>query len=122
MSIVLDVVQKIVLHGAYELTCSAAVEVFKRCQCLEESTSGKRDSSAEEDDQQCEPAAGVINIQLPDPPKEIIEPLKLAVKPVSKEPEVIRPVSLLDITTKNSGPICPPKSSCMRLARNSYFS
>jgi len=34
MSIVLDVVQKIVLHGAYELTCSAAVEVFKRCQSV----------------------------------------------------------------------------------------
>jgi len=88
---------------------------------LEESTSKKCEATAEKDDQQWEAAEGVIDIHLPDPLKET-EPLKLKDKPVSKESQVIRPVSLLDITVKNSGPICPPKTSCMRLARNSYFS
>lgn len=122
MSIVLDVVQNIVLHGAYELTCSAAVQVFKRCQGLEARHIGKCKTPDKEGDQQYQTDAGTINIALPDPHKEI-DQLNLEVNPAdNKEVEVIRPVSLLNVPLRNSGPIYPPKTSCMRLTRNSYFS
>lgn len=38
MSIVLDVVQRIVLSSAYELTCAAAVQVLNKCKIVSETS------------------------------------------------------------------------------------
>ncbi|XP_051861817.1 uncharacterized protein LOC127565740 [Drosophila albomicans] len=116
MSIVLDVVQKMVLQGVYEFTCTAAFQVFKRRPCLETKKLEDCEILPQEVEEEIELEAPAISLQSADTSKDA-DQLNLEIKP-----EVIRPVSLCDISTKNSGPIYPPKTSCMRIARNSYFS
>ncbi|EDW62051.1 uncharacterized protein [Drosophila virilis] len=113
MSIVLDVVQRIVLSSAYELTCAAAAQVLNKCKIMNAITA-KDYKVRETKDNIKSDAKNNIDIEVPDPPGGL--------DPSSKKLETRCLVSQLDEAYRNSGPICPPQTSSMRLARNSYFS
>lgn len=135
MSIVLDVVQKIVLYSAYELTCAAAAQVLSKCRivsgtkidfkcskCVSQKCLGKIHARKGAkfkmpkvmDDRK-------MAYEKPDAP-EVLDRYKVDPKPSSQLLDAQYAISQLDLTYKNCGPICPPKSSMMRLARDSYFS
>ncbi|XP_064544325.1 uncharacterized protein LOC135432530 [Drosophila montana] len=113
MSIVLDVVQKIVLNSAYELTCAAAAQVLNKCKIMDVITAKDYENPETKDNMKSE-AKNKIDIEVPDPPGGLdLSSRKLETRCV---------VSQLDMAYRNSGPICPPQTSSMRLVRNSYFS
>ncbi|KAH8331674.1 hypothetical protein KR074_009501 [Drosophila pseudoananassae] len=110
MSIVLDVVQRMVLQKAYDLTCEAAICALRRYtypkhvkggnhKLLKPGPPPKRVSSS--------------------PPEVVATPL---VKP--KAPAVRKVIRYegRDMPRTNSGLIDPPQCSCMRICRDSYFS
>ncbi|XP_023162497.2 uncharacterized protein LOC111593736 [Drosophila hydei] len=114
MSIVLDVVQKIVLYSAYELTCAAAAQVLSKCRIIHARKGAKFKMPKVMDDRK-------MAYEKPDAP-EVLDRYKVDPKPSSQLLDAQYAISQLDLTYKNCGPICPPKSSMMRLARDSYFS
>ncbi|BFG05733.1 uncharacterized protein DMAD_04404 [Drosophila madeirensis] len=112
MSIFLDVVQRIVLQKAYELTQCAAYRVLGKCIKLDEET--------------CQRPATISNgipikSPVPEPPaKPKAEPPALMAKPKSET--VWQCYDERDMPRNNSGLIDPPQMSCMRVCRDSYFS
>ncbi|XP_016953293.1 uncharacterized protein LOC108026707 [Drosophila biarmipes] len=109
MSLVLDVVQKIVLQKAYDLTCEAAILALRKCGKLKI-----------EDDK-----AKIRNEkQLPLPPAKPVSQDVICPQKIPRAPEVTTPLKFegRDIPRKNFGSIDPPQCSCMRVCRDSYFS
>ncbi|KRG04691.1 uncharacterized protein LOC26528476 [Drosophila mojavensis] len=111
MSIVLDVVQKIVLYSAYELTCAAAAQVLYKCRIIKAWKFKQKFKTAKATDNRR------MSIEDRDPPATLdgcnVEP-----RPSSQQLDS----EYIDFAFKNCGPICQPKTSMMRIARDSYFS
>ncbi|XP_037717661.1 uncharacterized protein LOC119552005 [Drosophila subpulchrella] len=109
MSLVLDVVQKIVLQKAYDLTCEAAILALRKCGKLKIEDDKSKVRSEK---------------QLPMPPAKPISQDVVSPKKVPKVPVVTTPLKFVgrDIPRKNVGSIDPPQCSCMRVCRDSYFS
>ncbi|KAH8348009.1 hypothetical protein KR084_003136 [Drosophila pseudotakahashii] len=109
MSLVLDVVQKIVLQKAYDLTCEAALLALRRCGKLkiEDDKSKIRNEKPS-----------------PLPPAKPISQDGVSPQKVQRVPEVNPTRNFVgrDIPRKNFGSIDPPHCSCMRVCRDSYFS
>ncbi|XP_017007894.2 uncharacterized protein [Drosophila takahashii] len=108
MSLVLDVVQKIVLQKAYDLTCEAAILALRRCGKLK-----------------IEDAKSKIRKEkpLPMPPVKIISQDIASTQNIQvPEANTTRNFVGRDIPRKNFGSIDPPQCSCMRVCRDSYFS
>ncbi|XP_017838491.1 uncharacterized protein LOC108596858 [Drosophila busckii] len=109
MSLVLDVVQKFVLHSAFELSCTTALKIFNKCKKLEMSRLDKPCGR-----QAIEPAATTTEVN------KQTSVAELTLKKVDARPSEELSYKYFDY--RNIGPICMPKTSCMRVVRDSYFS
>ncbi|XP_068144515.1 uncharacterized protein [Drosophila tropicalis] len=110
MSIVLDLIQKIVLHNAYELACQAAEQILIKCRQFE---NGKMLT--------CPPLKQQDSSLLIPEVKESSHQTETTKIKILMKPKPVEFVKR-DAPSLHLGPIDPPQCSSMRLCRDSYFS
>ncbi|EDW74020.1 uncharacterized protein Dwil_GK21707 [Drosophila willistoni] len=110
MSIVLDLIQKIVLHNAYELTCQAAEQILIKCRQFDKGKMLTCSSLKPQDS----------SLHIPEVKESSHKAEKTQIKILMK-PKPLKFVKR-DAPRLNLGPIDPPQCSSMRLCRDSYFS
>ncbi|XP_022230160.2 uncharacterized protein LOC111079319 [Drosophila obscura] len=131
MSLFLDVVQRLVLQKAYELTQCAAYRVLGKCIKLDEDTCKRTTSSngipikSPRPEPPAKPMTPNREGQVPEPPgrEHFAQPNMADMAKTGSQSEIIWQFNdERDIPRNNSGLIDPPQMSCMRVCRDSYFS